>query len=98
MTIADTAASRRDAVLAKWNTGNFTMREVGDELGIPRNTVAGILERARKRGSFVLCIDPAEFTRRQSRSNAVFRERIGEDAYRTQMHAKAAFMRSARGR
>lgn len=47
---------RNQQIIALWNRGRLTMREVGEEFGVSRNSVARILYDARQRGDYVLAI------------------------------------------
>lgn len=85
--------SRRNAyVIKEWNLGQKNKSEIAGIFGVSRNTITGILKRARDCGMDVLSFGASERTSRQHRSM----RNAGVDAYLASMRDKAAHARSAR--
>lgn len=53
------------AILNIWNTGEVSLRQIGNKFNIPRDSVARLLFHARKRGFKVLTFTHSEASQRQ---------------------------------
>lgn len=85
--------SKRNArIIAEWNSGHQSKSDIAEIFGVSRNTITGVLERARNRGVNVLSFSPSERTSRQHRAL----RKSGMDAYLASMREKAAHARSVR--
>lgn len=84
---------RNSSVIKEWNKGQKNMSEIGEMFGISRNAVAGVLNRARSNGLFVISVDKSEAARRL---NLSLRRRIGEAAYLAKARKSIAYAQSIR--
>jgi hypothetical protein len=66
-------ARKRERILALWNTGNYSMSEIGTQFGVRAGNVGAVLRGARRAGFDVLAIAPEERSRRAVRSRRLFR-------------------------
>jgi DNA-binding transcriptional regulator LsrR (DeoR family) len=70
------------------------MKQIGDELGVPRGSIGRLLTEARRAGMFVVSIDSAMG---QKRSLAALFNKLGPDEYRRYMSVHTTIMRQAAG-
>ena len=65
---------KRGRILALWNTGDYTLAEIGVVFRMRAVNVGGVLRRARLAGLNVLTITPSEKGRRAARSRRLCRD------------------------
>lgn len=76
---AEARTPLRDAVIARWNTGELTLPELGAEFELSTAVTYGIVNRARAAGAEVLVVgDRAERGRRIRQGQAAYRQRVSD--------------------